>query len=68
MFGTVTVAAVTPIPSSPSVLGVPALGGLASPGLAGTAGIQPQLNVDELLEWAHTVSGADQAGALAGAG
>ncbi|OYV33189.1 MAG: hypothetical protein B7Z83_09890 [Thiomonas sp. 20-64-5] len=57
VFGTVTVTTVTPIPSSPGALGA-ALGGLASPGLAGTAGIQPQLNVDGLLEWAQTVSGA----------
>lgn len=57
VFGTVTVATVTPIPGSSSTLAAP-LGGLASPGLAGTAGIQPQLNVDGLLEWAQTVSGA----------
>jgi PPE-repeat protein len=57
VFGTVTVATVTPIPSSPGAVGA-ALGGLVSPGLAGTAGIQPQLNVDGLLEWAQTVSGA----------
>ena len=57
VFGTVTVATVTPIASSPGALGA-ALGGLASPGLAGTAGIQPQLNVDGLLEWAQSVSGA----------
>ena len=57
VFGTVTVATVTPIPSSPGALGA-AVGGLASPGLAGTAGIQPQLNVDGLLELAQTASGA----------
>ncbi|SPM37732.1 PPE family protein, partial [Mycobacterium rhizamassiliense] len=44
---------------------VVALGALtSSPGLAGTAGIQPQLNVDGLLEWARTASAADLAGAL----
>ncbi|WP_324291115.1 PPE family protein [Mycobacterium sp. Aquia_213] len=57
VFGSVAVASVTPIPGSSSTLAAP-LGGLAAPGLAGTAGIQPQLNADELLEWAQTVSGA----------
>jgi PPE-repeat protein len=56
VFGTVTVATVTPIPSS-STAAVP-LGGLAASGLAGAAGIQPQLDVDGLMEWAQTVSGA----------
>jgi PPE-repeat protein len=41
----------------------------SSPGLAGTAGIQPQLNADGLAEWAQTVSGVDFAADLAaGAG
>ncbi|ORV61793.1 hypothetical protein AWC03_09215 [Mycobacterium europaeum] len=66
VFGTVTVATVTPIPSSSSALGAPAAVGLASPGLAGTAAIQPQLNVDGLLEWVQTVAGADLA--VAGSG
>ncbi|EFG76534.1 PPE family protein [Mycobacterium parascrofulaceum ATCC BAA-614] len=57
VFGTVSIATVTPIPSSSGALGVP-LGGLAAPGLAGTAGIQPQLDVDGLLEWAQAVSSA----------
>ncbi|OCB37690.1 hypothetical protein A5676_17040 [Mycobacterium malmoense] len=57
VFGTVSIAAVTPVPSSSGALGVP-LGGLAAPGLAGTAGIQPQLDVDGLLEWAQAVSSA----------
>ncbi len=56
VFGTVTIVSATP--SSSSALGASALSGLAAPGLAGTAGIQPQLNVDGLLEWAQTVSGA----------
>ncbi|WP_085220613.1 PPE family protein [Mycobacterium florentinum] len=56
VFGSVAVASVTPMPGSSSTLAAP-LGGLAAPGLAGTAGIQPQLNVDGLLEWAQTVSG-----------
>ncbi|OBI22606.1 MULTISPECIES: PPE family protein [unclassified Mycobacterium] len=68
VFGTVSVTTVTPIPSSSSASGAPVAVGLASPGLAGTAGIQPQLNVDELLEWAQTVSGADLTGNLVGAG
>ncbi|OCB17260.1 hypothetical protein A5674_12305 [Mycobacterium malmoense] len=57
VFGTVSIATVTPVPSSSGALGVP-LGGLAAPGLAGTAGIQPQLDVDGLLEWAQAVSSA----------
>ncbi|OBF51252.1 hypothetical protein A5756_19855 [Mycobacterium sp. 852002-53434_SCH5985345] len=65
VFGTVSIASVTPIPSSPGALGV-AVGGLASPGLAGTAGIQPQLDADGLLEWARTISGADLAAAGSG--
>jgi PPE-repeat protein len=52
--GTVTAASVTPSGAS----GASALVGLAAPGLAGTAGIQPQLNADGLLGWARTVSGA----------
>ncbi|MGD1171986.1 PPE family protein [Mycobacterium seoulense] len=61
-FGTVTVA--TPIPSSSGApAAVAALGGVSSPGLAGTAGIQPQLDVDGLLEWVQTVTGADLASA-----
>ncbi|MEE6139021.1 PPE family protein [Mycobacterium sp. 050128] len=54
-FGTVTIASVTP--SSSSAVGAAPLGGLAAPGLAGTAAIEPQLNVDGLLEWAQTVAG-----------
>ncbi|BBY20018.1 PPE family protein [Mycobacterium stomatepiae] len=57
VFGAVTVATATPIPGSSSALGAPAIGGLAAPGLAGAAGIQPQLNVDALMEWAQTASG-----------
>ncbi|ORB73993.1 PPE family protein [Mycobacterium scrofulaceum] len=57
VFGTVSIATVTPIPGSSGALGAP-LGGLAAPGLAGTAGIQPQLDVDGLLEWAQAVSSA----------
>ncbi|SOX54684.1 PPE family protein [Mycobacterium ahvazicum] len=57
-FGSVTVASATPIvPSSSSAVGAAPLGGLAAPGLAGTAAIQPQLNVDGLLEWAETIAG-----------
>jgi PPE-repeat protein len=58
-------AVVTPVvpvvPSASSGLAAaPAATALSSsPGLAGTAGIQPQLDVDGLLEWARTVSGAD---------
>ncbi|OBG66514.1 PPE family protein [Mycobacterium sp. E3339] len=55
VFGSITVAAATP--SSSGALGASALGGL-TPGLAGTAGIQPQLDVDGLLEWAQIPSAA----------
>ncbi|BBY20308.1 PPE family protein [Mycobacterium stomatepiae] len=51
------VAPVAPVSSSGGLAAaVPAA---ASPGLAGTAGIQPQLDVDGLREWARTVAGAD---------
>ncbi|WP_326498517.1 hypothetical protein [Mycobacterium sp. Aquia_216] len=62
-------AAVIPTPVVSGGSGaVSALGGAGLPGLAGTAGIQPQLNADLLLQWAQSVSGADLAGAdLAGA-
>ncbi|MEM6109468.1 PPE family protein [Mycobacterium sp. 050272] len=57
-FGTVTIASVSPVvPSSSGAVGAAPLGGLAAPGLAGTAAIQPQLNVDGLLEWAQAVAG-----------
>jgi PPE-repeat protein len=61
----ITGPAVTPVvpvvPSASSGLAAaPAASALSSsPGLAGTAGIQPQLDVDGLLELARTVSGAD---------
>ncbi|WP_082946182.1 PPE family protein [Mycobacterium sp. E1747] len=57
VFGTVSIATVTPIPSSSSAVAAP-VAGFATPGLAGTAGIQPQLDVDGLLDWAQTLSGA----------
>ncbi|HEY0227167.1 MAG TPA: hypothetical protein VGC05_12425, partial [Mycobacterium sp.] len=44
--------------AAPASFGVPT-GLSASPGLAGTAGIQPQLNVEGLAEWAQGLSGAD---------
>ncbi|WP_082953508.1 PPE family protein [Mycobacterium sp. E3251] len=65
VFGTVSVATLTPIPGPSGALGAP-LGVLAAPGLAGTAGIQPQLDVDGLLEWAQGISGADVAAAASG--
>jgi PPE-repeat protein len=37
----------------------------SSPGLAGTAGIQPQLNAEGLAEWARGISGADLAADVA---
>ena len=54
---TVTITPVTPIVPGTSG-GLAAAAASSSPGLAGTAGIQPQLDVDGLLEWARTVSGA----------
>ncbi|MEE6139022.1 PPE family protein [Mycobacterium sp. 050128] len=56
----ITGPAVAPVaPTSSGAAGaLPVLAGLSStPGLAGTAGIQPQLNVDGLLEWAQIASG-----------
>ncbi len=38
----------------------------SSPGLAGTAGIQPQLNAEGLAEWARAISGAEVAVGAAG--
>jgi PPE-repeat protein len=62
---TVTITPVTPVVPGTSG-GLAATAGVCStPGLAGTAGIQPQLNVDGLSEWARTVSGADLAADLA---
>ncbi|BAX93716.1 PPE family protein [Mycobacterium shigaense] len=59
------VAPVAPASSSGAVAAAPAA---AAPGLAGTAGIQPQLDAPALLEWAQGLSGADVAAAdLAGA-
>jgi PPE-repeat protein len=68
--GPAAIAPIAPIAPSASSGLVPAAGVLSSsPGLAGTAGIQPQLNVDGLLGWAQTVSGVDIAADLAvGAG
>ena len=63
------VAYTAPIPPV-TTSAAPGLAALSSsPGLAGTAGIQPQLNADGLAEWAQTVSGVDFAADLAaGAG
>jgi PPE-repeat protein len=65
--GSVSVAPAAPVAPvvSGSSSGVAAAAPLAgSPGLAGTAGIQPQLDADRLMEWARTVSGADLAAGL----
>jgi PPE-repeat protein len=63
----ITGPAVVPVAPSASasasgLAAVPAVGGLA-----GTSGIQPQLNAPLLAEWAQTVSGVDLAADLAGA-
>jgi PPE-repeat protein len=59
----ITAVAPTATPVASGALGAaPAVGGLSSsPGLVGSAGIQPQLNVDGLVEWARTVSAVDLA-------
>jgi PPE-repeat protein len=68
MQGTLTIAAVTPVApiagGSASGFAVSAAPVAAAPGLAGTAGIQPQLNVVGLTEWAQGFSGADLAAGL----
>jgi PPE-repeat protein len=56
-FGTVAPVAPSASASASGLAAVPAVGGLA-----GTSGIQPQLNAPLLAEWAQTV-GADLAGA-----
>lgn len=56
---TVTITPVTPVVPGTSGGLAAAAGAVSSPGLAGTAGIQPQLNVDGLAEWVRTVCGAD---------
>ncbi|WP_025735384.1 PPE family protein [Mycobacterium genavense] len=58
-YGAVAVASsVSPIvPSTSSTVAAP-LAGLAAPGLAGTAGIQPQLNVDALLDSVQAATAA----------
>jgi hypothetical protein len=65
--GPAVVPVVPVVPSASSGLAAaPAAAALgSSPGLAGTAGIQPQLSVEGLAEWARTVSGVDLAADLA---
>ncbi|MEZ0353918.1 PPE family protein [Mycobacterium sp. pR1184] len=48
-------AVLTPVvtPAASGTSGAVAAAPLASPGLAGTAGIQPQLNVEGLIQWAE---------------
>ncbi|CQD22104.1 PPE family protein [Mycobacterium lentiflavum] len=63
--GVVTVSsAATPIASSGAVAAPAAAPVAASPGLAGTAGIQPQLSLEGLAQWAQGISGADLAAGL----
>jgi PPE-repeat protein len=54
---TVTITPVTPVVPGTSG-GLAAAAASTSPGLAGTAGIQPQLDADGLLDWVQTMSGA----------
>ncbi|WP_118914128.1 hypothetical protein [Mycobacterium shigaense] len=60
--GSVGYVAAAPAASSGAVPGLGLL--TSSPGLAGTSGIQPQLDVEGLLEWAGTLSGTELAGAI----
>ncbi|MCV7410780.1 hypothetical protein AWC05_02335 [Mycobacterium florentinum] len=71
VIGTVTIVTpVTPIatPSGGLVAASAAAPTAASPGLAGTAGIQPQFDVGALMEWGPGIDGADLAAGLAEAG
>ncbi|SOX55252.1 PPE family protein [Mycobacterium ahvazicum] len=66
---TVGIVTATPAaaPAASGGLGAAAAPLAASPGLAGTAGIQPQLDAPALLQWAQGLSGVDVAAAdLAG--
>jgi PPE-repeat protein len=54
--GTVSIATAAPAAPGGALAAAPLA---ASPGLAGTAGIQPQLDAPALLEWARGLSGAD---------
>jgi PPE-repeat protein len=63
----ITAPAIAPTPVVPSSSGALAASALSSsPGLAGTSGIQPQLNAELLTEWARGLTGADLAADLAG--
>jgi PPE-repeat protein len=54
----ITGPAVTPIAPTSSSGALAAIPAASAPGLAGTAGIQPQLDVDGLLSWAADLAGA----------
>ncbi|OBH30041.1 hypothetical protein A5692_20030 [Mycobacterium sp. E342] len=58
-----TVSAAAAVPSASTGAGaIPGAGVLSSsPGLAGTAGIQPQLDAPSLLQWAQNLVGAEAA-------
>ncbi|WP_142393477.1 PPE family protein [Mycobacterium sp. 4858] len=58
-----TISAAAAVPSASTGAGaLPGAGVLSSsPGLAGTAGIQPQLDAPSLLQWAQSLSGAEAA-------
>ena len=60
-----TISYVTPSAPASSSGFAAAAAASSSPGLAGTAGIQPQLSVEGLAEWARAISGADLAADLA---
>ncbi|WP_326498529.1 PPE family protein [Mycobacterium sp. Aquia_216] len=62
-------AAVVPVAPTASTSGAVAAAPLAaSPGLAGTAGIQPQLNAELLADWARGLTGVDFAADVTAAG
>jgi hypothetical protein len=56
--GSVTVTVTPIVPGTSGGLAAAATGANSSGGVAGTAGIQPQLDVDGLLDWVRTVTGA----------
>ncbi|MCV7164793.1 PPE domain-containing protein [Mycobacterium stomatepiae] len=56
LFGPATIALGAPVPPAPAAGGLPGLGSaLASPGLAGTAGIQPQVDPRKVKKFMDTL-------------
>jgi PPE-repeat protein len=69
--GIITITPLAPTPVAPVAAAVSSPVGAAplaaSPGLAGTSGIQPQLNAELLADWAGNLGNADLAAGLASA-